>query len=219
MTEKSRAELYQELKKERTTLKYTNAEEKYQKRRIEAIWKSKDKKNAAFENFKNELRKWDFAISFLDEEMAKKLLHHKRRERPLFLHLSKLRELTPEAAKVLADANPQIYLPWNAIKDNPRILKNLMQNNSDTMFLNVGTLSEKMANIYQEAKWTLSFREITAISPTAAQSLARCKTPVYISIKGNPDLTQVLEIFATSSSAIKLYPEKYQQQFEYIKQS
>ncbi len=85
--------------------------------------------------------------------MAKKLLHHKRRgETSLFLHLSKLRELTPEAAKVLADANPQIYLPWDAIKDNPRILRNLMQNNSDTMFLNVGTLSEKMASICQEAK-------------------------------------------------------------------
>ncbi len=94
-----------------------------------------------------------------------------------------------------------------------------MQNNSDTMFLNVGTLSEKMASICQEAKWTLSFREITAISPAAAQSLARCKTPVYISIKGNLDLTSVFKILVKSEWNIRFSPEEYQKQFEYIKQS
>lgn len=125
------------------------------------------------------------------------------------LGLLNLRYLTPEAAQILASYDSGISIPWSALKNNPKTLKNLLYCEHGIIFLKVGSLDEEMVKICQEAKSCFSLHEVTAISPVAAQSLMRCKNLALISIKDDPGLTPILEMLAPLKSKILLFPRKY----------
>lgn len=134
------------------------------------------------------------------------------------LYLNSLKELTPEAAKIIVNYDKMISLPRSALKNNPKTLKNLMCHKYCISFFGVGTLDEEMIKECEGTRTILAFHDVSSIAPAAAKSLVECGNLVVISIEGNPDLTPALEILA-SKNKILLSPEKFEEQLQYIKRS